>query len=99
MRYVLYGSGYVTVAAEYEQDILMKIRLNISDLQNRRTFEYEEERDKLENLVINSVINFIAISKARSFYAAGGIDSTILSIEPSCGFGYFLTYHVQTVGS
>jgi hypothetical protein len=43
--------GYVTVAAEYGQDILMKMRLNISGLQNRRIFEYEDERDKLENLV------------------------------------------------
>jgi hypothetical protein len=51
MQYVLYGFGYVTVAAEYGQDISMKIRLNISGLQNRRTFEYKDERDKLENLV------------------------------------------------
>ena len=56
MRYFLYGFGYVTVAAEYGQDILMEIRLNISDLQNRRTFEYEEERDKLENLFLNSLV-------------------------------------------
>jgi hypothetical protein len=41
----------VTVAAEYGQDTLMKMRLNISGLQNRRIFEYEDERDKLENLV------------------------------------------------
>jgi len=29
----------------------MKMRPNISGLQNRRPFEYEDERDKLENLV------------------------------------------------
>jgi hypothetical protein len=47
--------GYVTVAAEYGQDILM-MRLNISGLQNRRTFEYEDERDKLENLVFEFLV-------------------------------------------
>ncbi len=39
MQYALYGSGYVTVAVEYGQDISAMMDLNILGLQNRKISE------------------------------------------------------------
>jgi hypothetical protein len=44
----------VTVAAEYGQDILMKIRLNISSLQNERRFDNTLSADYLTKIITHN---------------------------------------------